>query len=108
MTTAGHCPTCSCPPGTKQHCDGEIHIEHEWFLCLEAEGHGAPHKGSILPPPCPSCGGYETHSDECETPDLLADDAAPAGAHVHYDDFYDPAGELDDDFDAYRAVVGPA
>ncbi len=23
-------------------------------------------------------------------------------------DFYDPAGELDDDFDAYRAVVGPA
>jgi hypothetical protein len=40
--------------------------------------------------------------------ELLEALAAPAGAHVHYDDFYDPAGELDDDFDAYRAVVGPA
>ena len=39
--------------------------------------------------------------------ELLEALAAPAGAHVHYDDFYDPAGELDDDFDAYRAVVGP-
>ena len=77
MTTAGHCPTCSCPPGIKQYCDGKIRIEHEWFLCLEAEGNGAPHKGLILPPPCPSCGGYETHSDECETPDLLADEDAP-------------------------------
>jgi NTP pyrophosphatase (non-canonical NTP hydrolase) len=38
--------------------------------------------------------------------ELLEALAAPAGAHVHYDDFYDPAGELDDDFDAYRAVVG--
>ena len=87
MTTAGHCPTCSCPPGT---CDGEIHIGHEWFLCLEAEGHGAPHTGLILPPPCPSCGGYETHSDECETPDLLADDDLAAALA------------------AYRAVVGEA
>ena len=45
------------------------------------------------------------HPSPCRTVTALA---APAGAHVHYDDFYDPAGELDDDFDAYRAVVGPA
>jgi hypothetical protein len=76
MRAAGHCATCTCRPGTKQYCDGEIRIRHERFLCLEPQGHDAPHKGSILPPPCPSCGGYELHAEDCLTPDLMADNAS--------------------------------
>jgi hypothetical protein len=72
VTTANHCPSCTCEPGTTVYCESEVTIRHETFGCLEIAGHVGSHKGSILPAPCENCGGYEEHTKACPTPELTA------------------------------------
>jgi hypothetical protein len=73
--SAHHCPTCTCRPGTSNYCEAELIIRHETFPCLEGGGHAGPHKGSILPAPCPNCQGYEEHSEACPIPELTTPDS---------------------------------
>ncbi len=77
MTFAGHCSTCRCASRTDAYCSAELVRGHERFGCLEFAEHRGPHKGSCVPPPCPTCGGLEDHSEDCVTPDLMADEHGP-------------------------------
>lgn len=60
------CPSCTCQAGCG-YCDAKTVRLHETFSCLSEANHPMPHRGMLVYPPCPACGGLEDHSDVCPT-----------------------------------------